>query len=291
MLDGVRSDFLADLEPLLEQAPWLKGLIRIYKIELVLDANTVYADIRYMAKNKVAEDYTTDLLELINAGTLIAHAPTWLKIEIQKHIIELANEGFDESLLRLHWARFEQVIHFHECGGPDESNDIDPKDVPYIRAQKKLQSVIYSADRHIVDMGGARIERGTITLLKEYSRGAAKEYTVNLFGAIAIGLNLAVIGSAYEFLKKWLPQIKNLSTSVVVCFVIFVAALLIMPNAREYMLNFLRTLPKQISDLGNQVLDYLEPKIIEYDELKNQNNAVRGVISQEVEDALKASLS
>lgn len=93
----------------------------LVQIKLILDANSVLADLRWLvckAKNSLAR---TSLLESIDSETIIPFAPTYLNIEVQKNIPLIAREeGVEPSLLFEKWELFRPKITFVDVGGPVE---------------------------------------------------------------------------------------------------------------------------------------------------------------------------
>lgn len=76
----------------------------------------------------------------------------------------------------------------------------DPKDVPYIRLQQKINATIVTDDKDIAAMGGTAVPPiAVMATLRAYSRAAAVQVTFQVGGYTFGGLSLQALLGAAKF--------------------------------------------------------------------------------------------
>lgn len=205
----IPSDELATLRDLYNEGGAMAALGALFQIDLILDANVVIGELRWVTKHRVKPDARSALLEVMEAGTLKAWAPTFLESEVEKHIATLVDAGSSESEVAAHWQRLRPHINFVDVGGAPENGEdfLDPKDVPYLRLQKLIEAGILSKDHHINAMGGRAIHPFRIlAALRAYSRASAVHVTIQVngyrVGAFSLMAIAELIGLASRSLKR-----------------------------------------------------------------------------------------
>lgn len=89
---NIRSDVLDNLREVISHFSGIeKHIGSIFQVRLVIDTNAVISDLLWMVKRK-KEDNKTAIIEVIQAGTLIACAPEQLKYEIEEHLPKIADK-------------------------------------------------------------------------------------------------------------------------------------------------------------------------------------------------------
>jgi predicted nucleic acid-binding protein len=186
-------------------------------MSIILDANAVLDDLRWLADKRENPEARTDLLETLDAGTIVAVAPKYLKIEVQKHINSLSDRyQIPKEELEEVWEELVERINFVDV--PKGLIEVvrsrievtDQKDLPYIALQWKIGVPIYSADEDIAEMGEGVISENAISSLKRYSRSASVHSSVTLGGTLAFQLMGKVFSATYSGSIKAIEALREL---------------------------------------------------------------------------------
>ena len=179
-----------------------KAKTQAQKKKWVSIANAVLADLRWLvckAKNPLAR---TNLIEAIDAETIIAYAPTFLEIEIKKNIPIIASEeNVDETLFVEQWEVFREKINFIESGGPVDGA-IDPKDMPYVNLHNATGYPVLSEDSHISRMGAKAVSIQVTASALDYSRNAVVEYKIKIGALRTFIITGSMIQAASELIRS-----------------------------------------------------------------------------------------
>ena len=182
----VKSDELPQLVSLLRHFEPFKAQINFFQLNIILDANVILKELIWICKKRKNPAARSDILELIECSVVRAHAPTFLLSELEIHIPRLAKQQkVDEAAMRVHWERFRARITLIDVGGPAPVSDStlrDPKDIPYIKLQERLNAPIFSEDKDLPAMGARVIRVELFGPLKAYSRKTAVEYHIKTVG-------------------------------------------------------------------------------------------------------------
>lgn len=186
-LDRVfRSDTLPKLRQFLEMSPDLKSLVekRVLQIRAIVDANRIFADLRWKLSKRDDPRNRSGLEEDLDAGVLVLIAPDFLKIEIEKHLPVLAEQtGASLSEAAHEWESLRAKLHFYRPSSPmpdgwaDDPKDlapnreiVDPKDLPYLHASQELGLPVFTSDRDIQKMGAPVLWGCIDTTCRDYIR-------------------------------------------------------------------------------------------------------------------------
>ena len=89
-LHSIKSDDLSNLRSLLDKyGAFLSSIAPIFQLKVIVDANVIIGDLIWLTKHRKKRNARTALQELIEAETVIAHAPTILEVEVKKHLSAL----------------------------------------------------------------------------------------------------------------------------------------------------------------------------------------------------------
>lgn len=214
----IRSDDLTHLRPLLksgleevevaEKQEW--GL----QVVVIPDANRIIKDLIWLADRRETEEARTRLQEVIDAETVIAVAPSYLKTEMKRKIPDIANrtEASEEELWK-QWDSYVPRLDFREpsLGAEDLAMEVvDDKDVPYVALQREIGAPIFSKDEHISAMGGAVVKEETVQELRAYARADSIRLTVGLHSSLAVELGVEAIRGGFEMLRSLYLGFKRL---------------------------------------------------------------------------------
>ena len=90
------------------------------------------------------------------SGVIIPFAPTFLNLEIEEHLGDIAEEtGVGIEDVQGEWRDFRKLLHFYapkEQPKLTEAEIADPDDLAYIAAANELGVPVYSQDRHYRQM-------------------------------------------------------------------------------------------------------------------------------------------
>jgi hypothetical protein len=159
-----------------------------------------------LADRRQTEEARTRLQEVIDAETVIAVAPPYLKTEMRRKIPEIAEETeAPEEELWKQWECYEPRIDFRKPSLEAEdfaTEVVDVKDVPYVALQREIGAPIFSEDKHISAMGGAVVKEETVQELREYARADSIRLTVGLHSSIAVELGVEAVRRGFKLLQN-----------------------------------------------------------------------------------------
>lgn len=255
LASSIRSDSLATLRPLVEQNPLFKSFEGLFQITIIIDANIILRDLLWLVRKRDMPGARSELKELLDSGTVVAVAPTFLKEEICLNIQKLSNErAIPIEDLTLEWEEYSGLITFIEVGKADAAFQ-DPKDAPYIKLQRQSGHLIYSRDYDIRRMGGQVVPPAVFATLRLYSRHVAVEYTLLAGGQGTLLLSFAMVSGIIKLSRAILPQIKKISRTVLwTAFFLIVCGLLHGPT-RQFIKSILPNLQNRARRLGGRLID------------------------------------
>lgn len=184
LVQKVRSDDLPKFAAVLRRFPLPGASAEMYQVDVILDANIVIRELLWLARKRTNPTARTELMEVLDCHVVRAHAPFFLVREINANLPEVAAEHrVSVRRLRDLWKEYRKRIKLVPVGGPAKNlRSGDPKDVPYLRLQRKLSCPIASIDAHIVTMGGRVVQVQIFGTLRAYSRNAAVEFHFKMSG-------------------------------------------------------------------------------------------------------------
>jgi hypothetical protein len=114
--------------------PPLATLVQILQVRLVVDANSVIRDVLWMARRRKSNG-RTDLLEAIDAGTVVPYVPPALDAEVLERLPSLAEEEeVPLERLQTEWESIRARLRYHTPSvGPRPASVPDHADLYYRR--------------------------------------------------------------------------------------------------------------------------------------------------------------
>lgn len=193
---SMKSDALSWLQDFYKDGALLSQFSGHIEFRLIVDANVILKDLRWLVKNRRSKVARTNLLELLEAKAVAVFAPTFLAQEVSKHISTIsAEQRLEEAAMREHWQRYEAMIVFVDVGDPpeDDGSYIDNKDIPYIELQRRLGAPIVSEDPHIAQMGGHSVSTSITLTMRTYARASATRLSLEVAGAVSINVSVSTL--------------------------------------------------------------------------------------------------
>lgn len=248
----IRSDSLKNLRDLNAAYPWLAEIISVFQVRLVIDANIVIGDLRWLIKKRTSPDARTTLQEVMAAGTVVAYAPTFLDEELRTHFPRLAEEC-DVPVERFEtaWADYRTSVHFFE---PTDVLDAeaaakvrDPKDLPYVQLRSEIgAAAVYSRDKDVAAMGAPVVKESYLRSLRDYSRAAPVTLTLTVSGSVVA---VASAATAYHVLRcvyGLMQKIRDLPRGLQIALATVAVVALLHPGSRSWLAQAIKALPAHL---------------------------------------------
>ncbi|MFM0328962.1 PIN domain-containing protein [Paraburkholderia strydomiana] len=198
----IQSDTIRKFRKFYADGAPLAFLTSLFQVNLILDANVVIKELIWATTKRKNPHGRSELLEVLEVETVIAWAPTFLEAEVEKYIPLVVEKGASQEEVTAHWQRLRALITLVDVGGAaeDGAEIRDPKDVPYIRLQEKINATIVTDDKDISAMGGTVVPRiAVMASLRAYSRAAAVQVTFQVSGYTFAGLSVRALSGAAKF--------------------------------------------------------------------------------------------
>jgi len=230
-----RSDTLLNLRSLLQGIPWLAPFARqLIRIELVIDANIVQEEIRWLLKRRNLAARSS-LQEVIDSGVVVALAPQFLESEIEEHIDRIARETGRTTLeVWACWLEIRARIHLYQpASNAIEVSAIDPDDVPYKQVYDELGADgVYSRDSHLRKMSLPVIQGSPTIALREYARATSVSVGISVTSGLVLTISFASLRGAYLLVEKSLKAIGDFPMWLKIVMAGAIAAAIIHPKSR-----------------------------------------------------------
>lgn len=279
---SIPSDRLASLRPLVQQNSIFKSFEGIFQLTVIIDANIILGDLLWLTKKRSKPGARSELKELLDAGTILAIAPTFLDEEIRLHVQKLAlARTIPIEALISEWEAYKALITFIDVGGPDDAFE-DPKDAPYLKLQQQSGNLIYSRDSDIPRMGGLVAPPALFANLRLYSREVVVEYALKAGGQGTLIISFAMITAILRLAKALTPHAKKLPRYLLWSALIFIACALLHSPTRQFLRNLLQPLPDKTRKLGGWLVDEFSALLVEHDEAKRAAAAALTVVKASV---------
>jgi predicted nucleic acid-binding protein len=221
----------------LREIEGLKGVLGpLAQFVVVVDANVILGDLIWLVSKRKKPDARTELMECIQAGTIVAYITRTVLVEIDEHITTIAaDKDIPEEALRQEWKTYRKLIKVRtprKTLVDRHKGGQDPDDAPTLALAKMLPAVvgILSKDTDIVAMGGLVIESDFTRQARDYSRKTAVAATIRYSGGIALTVSWVVIDVALKSIKGFVARLRELP--VLVQAIIFVAVIAIASNKK-----------------------------------------------------------
>lgn len=278
-----KSDDLPRLREVFLNNPWFLWAVNIVQIPLIVDASAIIEDIRWLSCVAENPKARTNLLEAIQAKTVVAYAPTFLDEELEKNIRLIAEEeDVSVETLQVHWERYRRHLHFVDCGGPDDTY-LDPKDAPYVKLQRKLDAPVSTRDSHFAQMGVPIISVERIAAARDYSREAAVEYTIKIAGIGSLIISAAMMRGAWELLRSLGIQIQRLPGWISLVVICIACAALLSERTRTWLLEKVKLWGPGTREAIIGFADELRPLFEQHYESQRRANESRNVLVDRVD--------
>lgn len=270
-----KSDELNDLRKLFSEGGVFAQFGNIFQISLILDANTVLADIRWKMLKANTANARTSLQESIDSSVIVAFAPTFLNEEMETHLPRIAAEARkEEAVAYQHWEEYKERITFIDVGGP-EDNDVDPKDMPYVNLQKLTGYLIATSDKDISNMGAKAIEVKITTLTRNYSRKAAVEYRIKFAGISTIIVGSVLIRTTVKFIRSIVGNVERIPDWAWLLLIGGSLWVWSNKNFRIWVMRTIESLPKSSMRAGQALLSEINEAFNEFSECSKDSNIIR----------------
>jgi hypothetical protein len=186
---------------------------------------------------------------------------------MDRKVIELeAKTKIPTDTLRMHWESYRPLITYEDVGGPDLTMPgvSDPKDVPYLRLQQKLDAPLVTEDHDLSRMKATVIRVQILAPLRDYSRQRAVEYQIKVAGIGAL-LVTSLIGKVLAEATMAAGQaVGRLPRAVLVAGSIGLGLALVYPASRKWILDKLETTVSGGAQLTAGLYQVLLPIIEEH---------------------------
>ncbi|WP_143512648.1 hypothetical protein [Vreelandella utahensis] len=277
-----RSDELPSLRSILSNQYSAFGIAEILQVPLIVDASAIVSDIRWLARAD-NPDARTNLLEAIDAETILAYAPTFLEQEVEAKIQDLhEREGIGVKALEEQWERFRSKLNLVECGGPDETYH-DPKDAPYVKLHEKIEAPISGRDVHFEKMGVPLVHVSVIATAKKYSREAAVEYSIKVAGIGSIVITAAMIDRVWQLVRHLGVQAQRLPSWVWLLAIGVACAALTSERVQNWLMEQGKVLGPSVGEAAVRLIDKMEPLFREHFEYQQRANNLRNALMRGME--------
>jgi len=261
---NIRSDRLNNLRHIVEKYSELQSYIgSIFQVRLVIDTNAVISDLLWMVRRKEFDNKTA-IIEVIQAGTLIAYAPEQLKYEIEEHLPKIAKKR-NISLENIHaeWIEYQKYLEFIEIDEAEINkyeNSVDPKDAPFVILSEILNAAgVISNDPHIDQLGGKRINLDIRLSLRDYSRTAAIAFSIRLGGVVLSYISFGLLIAIGKGIGKLLQAIINMPDRIKIILIAGLVLVFLIPSTRTRLLAYL----KSAKGLFGETWEQIAPSITE----------------------------
>ena len=286
--ESIRSDHLPYLRNLFATGKLKKLFPSILQVRLVLDASSVIADLRWLEKKRRDESARSKLQEVLAAETVLAYAPTYLKLEMQKKLPLLAErDQLSLRSLRAHWAIYEAQIRFVDTGGPD-SEFADPCDAPYVKLQSALESWILTQDNDFEAMGTPTVDYQFVDRLCTYSRRSAVEYTLKATGVSATAIAGLAVKVLIDSVQRLIAGLHRLPPNVQLVFLGVIGAMLVHPASRERLLEGVKGIASALGEYGVAGIRSLAPFVGKHETAREHSRLARERMLELLENASAA---
>jgi predicted nucleic acid-binding protein len=270
---GLKSDDLAHMREVFEMFPVLASQLRQpEEARLVIDANALIADIRWLVKKRAKPTARTALQEAIASKTVVAFAPSFLDEEMHTKLADVAQrESIPLEPMLKAWRLYRAEIRFYETVRPitsvGTSKVADPKDVPYVSAYTAFgAAAILTDDAHLSRMG-ARTVRFELTIaMRDYARAASIELTLKWHGMLLFAIGIELIRQLYQLVRAVARGIAKAPRPLQLLLGAGLLAALIYRPTRERLIEALRTGGKSAIGMAAEVMPLLGTVVLEVKE-------------------------
>lgn len=265
---SIRSDALSWLQEFYKNGALLAQFTGFVQFRVIVDANAVLKDLRWLVKNRKDEGARPSFLELLEARAITAYAPTFLAHEVSKRIVSIAMEqGLDEASMWAHWSRYQALIVFVDVGEPpqDDGSHIDYKDVPYIELQRRIAAPILTEDLHIAKMGGLATKPSITLTMRRYARASAVQMSLEVAAAVTFNVGLKTLLVVVQRVRMTMaPAFAKVPRGGWLVVVGIVCIALLHPASRRRLSEILESILGTAASVSSVILPILESLSVDH---------------------------
>ena len=221
----VRSETLSFLRAL-EYTRQFVGPIAQFIV--VIDANVVLSDLRWLVRNRRDPSASTSVMECIKAGTFIAYISRSAFNEVMKHIPRIASENdLPLETMQAEWKQYRKLLKVRT---PKQTiveryrGGQDPDDAPHLALADHVRADgILSNDSDLVAMGGRVFAMEFALNARDYSRKMAVTVSIKALGITSVIVAVSAIkiagdlfGEAIRSFSKLPPALRLLIVIAIV---------------------------------------------------------------------------
>ena len=235
----IRSDTLPELRRVLAKLPALREYLGdVLQVVLVLDACCVQSELRWRVGSRKNPAARTYLHEAMASSVVVAFAPIFLEVEIQKYISKIAeDEGVPVDRVHEEWNEFKVLIHFYEPAPSNQpGSSVDPKDMDYVQVLDQVNGdFIYTSDSDFLKMGARVMPSGLDRVLRDYARATTVILTIKLGSGFAMVVGGHVVYALAAFIAD---LIRKLPPILKVLLAACTTIALLHPDSRKRIIEF-----------------------------------------------------
>ena len=233
-----RSDAFKSFYELIQRVPALATMLpSLIRIQLVIDANVVLAEIRWRLKRR-NPSARSDLSEAIDSGILIAVAPKYLLSEIDDEHLARILKGTDKTILdaKREWEDFRSRIHlYHPLSEGDESmRAVDPDDVVYVQTCDEIGAdAVHSRDKDLIRMGARVTSVTPDRTLRDCARSNAIVMGIGVSSTFAVTITYATLRGVWALIERGIEGFCSLPTWLKILIAASAITIATRPSFRE----------------------------------------------------------
>ena len=255
----IRSEMLGVLRNIDGAKQWIGPLA---KFDIVVDANIIIGDLIWLVSKRKKPDAVTELMECIQAGTIVAYIARSVLTEVDEHISTIAAaKNLSEAALRQEWKTYRKLVKIRtprKVLVDRYKKGRDPDDAPTIALEKMVRADgILSKDADIPAMGGLVIEMEFTKRAREYSRKTAVAATIRLSSGTAIIVSWAVLEITWKSIQRTTAWFTRLPTPVQLILFVAVVAVVSNRHTQKRVTSLIAQISVSVSDYWPDVLSLL----------------------------------
>ena len=261
----IRSDVLASWHTFLSDFPAFADALGMpNRIRLVVDANIVLGDLRWLVVKRKDPEARTTLEEVIAAGTVVVYVPPVLHRDVEKGLRDLsAEEGIPLEQLTAAWGRYRTILHTLDApptvSHKQRPHVRDPDDLPYIDLQVAIQaSAIYTDDPDLRGMNAPVVGKLVMSSARQYAREASVSFTISVGGAVVCTAGIGLLIAMGHLAAALARRIRSLPESVQLVLLGTGLVILLHPAARAWFNGQLQ----RLAPPARQAVRTLMPRVV-----------------------------
>lgn len=229
---------LGPLRSVIARLPALQACIgNIVQFRLVVDANFVIQELIHRIRRP--DHGPSAFEELIKATVIDVYAPRWLDMEMVTAIPKAAKRSkVSEAELHSKWMQFRTLLKWDETlcePGPPSGSVCDPKDLPYVLLEQKLNADgILTKDAHIARLGGHPLTLDFVFTTRNYARSAVTNVSIRVMGVV---VPTVAVMAVVELLRRIAHGFGALPNPAKALLVVVGAIALLYPTSRKWIMN------------------------------------------------------